>query len=851
MIQITNEEFLRHVFRDDYIWAHCTSFPDDPADISDKRRAKCWGGGWFHNTPLIETNNNYFTISTFYADGENNARRRKNLFRCTHVIVADDVREKLPVEQVQLLPEPSYKLATSPGSEQWGWVLDTPCQDMAEVENLLDGLVAKGLSPSGKDPGMRGVTRYVRLPVGRNSKASRVAANGGTPPACQLLEWHPERVFTMEQLAQVFTIDLASPRRETRVDGAAQVDDHPLLQLPDLIHVKEVRSPGRYDVTCPWVENHTGAADDGAAIFTNTDGSIGLKCHHGCCQDKTGKDLLDYVERSVPGFKQQLRAWQTLRSFTQITGKVTPVSFLDMSTPPGEPEASPVSGKRTGDSDDLIETAISTIFSIAPGSNDSIEGLYALVDMLEVVDMGRRLNYYSRIREHYSLSKSDLQRVIDERRRHRREQKASGDMDFYKAEVYVGEQDQFYNAMLNIWRKPAAFQNNYCHLDPDAKLNALQNGRCLKVDRIDFAPGLPPTWIDEYGCNIVNTWVGVRTPQPEAGDATPWFDHFDRLGWSGELKKHVLQWMAYTLRYPERKINHILLLAGGEGCGKDFLLTPLLRYFGRYGRVMNGAELLSGFNEYIMNTKCLIVNESEHGDHNDASAIYNKLKTMAATPPVTLALNAKNRNRVEVRNILNMAMTSNSVVPIQVSEDTRRLYPLWTNVSQAGLGGRAYWTPLWDWLNGVGWQYCCNYLINHVDLSDFDPGAAPPVTDFLIEMRQQSEHPAVTKLKQLIDDHTGVFSCDLVSMTDIVNMMRAGYSEKLPSENKIGRLIAQNNLAEKRTSKYMDNGRQRDLTIYIIRNREHYATMTQTPLHHEYVRQRSVIASNTVLTAVK
>ena len=312
---VTNEEFLQAIFGEQWPFAHVTSFPDDPTNIAAESRARCWVGRYYRGTSLAP-GNQYYTISQFAPDASGKARRRKPLFSATYVIVADDVKEKLPVDQVQRLPPPSYILETSPGSEQWGWILQHPCTDQNMVDNLLDGLVLQGLAPDGKDPGMRGVTRYVRLPEGVNTKASRVAANGGTAPACKLLLWEPGRKVTLEMLAAPFGIDLDQARKMVS-DGASDLPDHPLLHT-GAVHIKKVVGNGRYDITCPWVDEHTGQADDGAAVFTNADGSIGFKCHHGCCQDRTGRDLLEQIESQDPGFNERLRGWQVLRDLATV-----------------------------------------------------------------------------------------------------------------------------------------------------------------------------------------------------------------------------------------------------------------------------------------------------------------------------------------------------------------------------------------------------------------------------------------------------------------------------------------------------------------------------------------------------
>lgn len=319
-MKCSNDEFLKAIFGADAPWCHVTDFPYDPSNIPADKHLIAWMGDYYDRYQMRQGTNQYFTISTFNADEKGKARRRKALYRQTHCVVLDDVREKLSVEVAARLPPPSWILETSPGSEQHGYILDVPCTVAARIDNLNDGLIDSDLAPSGKDPGQKGITRLVRCPEGYNNKASKLV--NGLPFKCQMLEWNPQRTVTLEQLAEPFNINLDASRRDGRVDGAAEVSDHPLINIPDIIHVKEVRSNGRFDITCPWVDEHTDAADDGSAIFTNDDGTIGFKCHHGSCEGRTGRDLLRYIDSRQPGFTESYSTWQLMREFGKVVGNV-------------------------------------------------------------------------------------------------------------------------------------------------------------------------------------------------------------------------------------------------------------------------------------------------------------------------------------------------------------------------------------------------------------------------------------------------------------------------------------------------------------------------------------------------
>jgi hypothetical protein len=295
-IIISNKEFLQALFGSEWEKVHVTAFTQDPSDIPNDERARCWAGGPAISkiNRFVAESNQYFTISLFKLDSDGVSRRRKNLFDATFVIVADDVQEKLPLDLVNLLPVPSYKMYTSAGSQQWGWILDTPEEDMARVDNLLDGLVAKGVAPSGVDPGMRGTTRYVRLPEGHNTKAKRYV--NGKPFDCYLSEWNPELHHSIEALAGVFDIDLETPRRESSSSALALSSplraQHPIWKKVDVTGVN-----GDWTlINCPNAENHTGADKTGAGILIANDGGVRFQCFHGNCEHLTGPKIVKMLE---------------------------------------------------------------------------------------------------------------------------------------------------------------------------------------------------------------------------------------------------------------------------------------------------------------------------------------------------------------------------------------------------------------------------------------------------------------------------------------------------------------------------------------------------------------------------
>lgn len=855
-----NQEFLNALFGECAPWVHVTDFSYDPGDIPQGRHLAAWRGDYFSRYQFGSLTNQYFTVSTFYADEHGQARRRKALFRQTHVIMLDDVKEKLAMEEVSRLPRPTWILETSPGSEQWGYLLSEPCKDRARVENLQDGLIANGLAPGGRDPGQKGVTRYVRLPDGYNTKAEKMI--NGQPFKCRMLLWEPFNTVTLEQLAEPFNVNLDAVRREARVDGAADVTGHPLIDV-NLLNIKEVRSAGRFDITCPWVDEHTGAADDGAAVFTNADNTIGFKCHHGACESRTGRDLLQYMEAELPGFNARLKQWQLAQQFVSLAD----VNFLSGATPSAQtvteaptiptPPVAPVT--ELASTDQILSQALNTLRSHPPFTAEAREiasQLLKSVDELPEID---RLNWHNQVRDVMRWSKPEFKTILKDLRRSWYEVKEA-DISFFDDVVFIAELNQFFDRRKRIFYSVEAYQNTYAHLDPEARKVALQGGRVTKVDKLDYAPKRPAVF-EESGILYANSWHDLNEPAGTQGDVSRWLDHWGTIGWT-EHRKHMLQFMAFTVLHPDQKINHMLLLGSGEGCGKDFLLYPLVKAMGENHMTIAGEELLTDFQDYILSTKHLHVNEAELGDRREAMAVANKLKPLAAAPPDKLRVNQKGIKPIQVRNLLSVTMTTNSQLPVRLNGPSRRIFAIWSDMNPRDEYDNMrpewiqYWKDRWEWMENGGADACIWYLRNCVDLSDFNPGAAPPVTDFLRDIREASKSPMQITIESFIQERIGIFKSDLVTIHDAVTTLRSGpmiapsmmyCDEKLFTPQRVANVLREIPGTAKHTGRAADSR----VTVWAVRNSESYRFMTAQEVYAAWKRQQTEVKGSVHLSVMQ
>ena len=300
---VGNGEFLLAVFGSEIADARpvVVSFTGDPTKVP----AKAWFGRPWQADPqapagLPASANNYFSLAVFRADEAGQYRRQKARFAALHAVMLDDVGTKVAMERLTL--PPSWLIETSSGNQQAGYLLREPLADGGAADRLMNAIIAAGLC----DPGANGPrARLARLPVAVNGKH--------TPPfPCRLAGWRPELRYSIEELVAGLQLEMTPMGRPQRQQARAAQDrprdgDPVWLPRPDenavLVAIRAgglYKAPlgdGKHDITCPWVQEHTGAADWGTAYFEPDDGWPigGFKCLHGHCAQRHVRDLLHYV----------------------------------------------------------------------------------------------------------------------------------------------------------------------------------------------------------------------------------------------------------------------------------------------------------------------------------------------------------------------------------------------------------------------------------------------------------------------------------------------------------------------------------------------------------------------------
>jgi hypothetical protein len=279
------------------------------------------------------------------------------------------------------------------------------------------------------------------------------------------------------------------------------------------------------------------------------------------------------------------------------------------------------------------------------------------------------------------------------------------------------------------------------------------------VEQMTWAPGEPMQiegrlvanggWIKREGVTCFNLYRPPVALPGKPSKAIRWVRHIRKI-YGNEATRHIIRYFAFKVQKPHEKINHALLLGGDQGIGKDTICAPLKYAVGQWNFDEVSPKHISGrFNSYV---KSVILRVNEAHDLGDVSRFdfYEKMKVLTASPPEVLKVDEKHLREYNVFNVCGVVITTNyKTNGIYLPAEDRRHYAAWSTVKKEAFTEQ-YWTEFWAWYEAGGFGHVTAYLRN-LDVSDFNPKAAPPKTEAFWEIVNANRSPEDAELADAID----------------------------------------------------------------------------------------------------
>jgi len=270
----------------------------------------------------------------------------------------------------------------------------------------------------------------------------------------------------------------------------------------------------------------------------------------------------------------------------------------------------------------------------------------------------------------------------------------------------------------------------------------------LKVDSRSYWPGVHNDLIHIGRLDAVNTWQPSNLV-PVEGDISPWWNLFKHLFPEESSQIRILDWMAHVMQHPHIKINHALLIGGGQRIGKDSIFQPLIYGVGVKNVKNVKAEMLDEkYDDHFIGVKLAILQEIHRDGFRDAKAIENKMKVYLADPPLEMEMRRLGAPSVTQRNLIQILAFTNYRDALHLGAEGDRYLCEWSDAKKLA---PKYYKAVYDWYDSdEGYAKVCHYLLNR-DISHFEPKAAAPVTKWRDEMADSGKSDLDYQVEDIID----------------------------------------------------------------------------------------------------
>lgn len=298
-----------------------------------------------------------------------------------------------------------------------------------------------------------------------------------------------------------------------------------------------------------------------------------------------------------------------------------------------------------------------------------------------------------------------------------------------------------------------------------------------------------------HGVRTMNTY---RAP-PEADlsladEAGLWVEHVKKVFPEPTEHGYFFDYCAHMVQRPEEKCNAAIVLSGKQGIGKDAILAPLRYAIGQWNCTNIAPDaLFSPYNPYVQSVMLTVDEVRPQNDDHRATAMYDSMKTLMASPPDVLPLNDKHDKVRYVANVLRLFLTTNDRLALYIPPDDRRVLLMHSTLPKQWHLDEdpTYFKRLFSWMLSGGVEAIAGWLAAR-DISKFDPHGEVPKSGSWREVQQsweaaddevtvaleKLEHPDCflgSELPGAIFDGQEELRRAMRSKAFVFRMMKAGY----------------------------------------------------------------------------
>ena len=395
-----------------------------------------------------------------------------------------------------------------------------------------------------------------------------------------------------------------------------------------------------------------------------------------------------------------------------------------------------------------------------------------------------------------------------------------------KGLCYVGSINKFFRHSTGETFEPEALDSTYARkLLPDESdvIAAASQGKQMDTSKpvmrprdyllnkvkvpavYDFVydPRFPnDTFITIHQRPSVNLYVPTH-PEPIAAEqeyaAELFIRHLHHLVAEPAYRQTILDFLAYIVQHPGRKIRWAILLQGVEGCGKTFIAEAMRAVLGAaHVRAVDSNAVHSQWNDWAYGSQLMTIEEIRVAGQS-RHEVMNALKPLITND--TINLNQRHRDSRQVDNTTNYILFTNHHDALVLTSGDRRYFVIKSHIQtkqQVQELGKTYFRDLFSMLQthaGGLRSWFENWSIS----PEFDADGHAPRTKYLSQLIADTASDAMIVMREAIEDNSHpLIGKDMVSTTALLTYLDQHLDRRQhPSIQYLGSLLREEGFANK------------------------------------------------------
>jgi len=297
-----------------------------------------------------------------------------------------------------------------------------------------------------------------------------------------------------------------------------------------------------------------------------------------------------------------------------------------------------------------------------------------------------------------------------------------------------------------------------------------------------------------------------------------------------EYREHFLNWIAYHIQNPGKKIRHAILLQSDEfQLGKGSLFDIHRDLLGHHNtNKIDLKEALDKAKGYLINKQTVLIDEAKaSGSWNEKNMFLNTLKTLIT------------EGKAGVRQMYKDYTEQDTITNYWINTNYRDAFPLPYNevryfvyFSEAKRNAKLLEEFHEERLYG---ELCGGVLAQLMDrnLSKFKPLGVAPETPYLLEMRKMADRPIADYIREQFNQAIHPFDRDLISVSELFDWLSRNTKIRITRQREIADVLKDIGGIMKKSCPVDKLGHS--VNIWIIRNQDEYKNMTARDIGLKYV----------------